>query len=98
MIFVLLVFLYKPDNVDKIETVLDNYQRPKKVDTNDIKSVFSVKLPYFDFNRTTTQDTTRYSFNPITSKPISSNVSTISTGKKKLLWFVFENRIPYPRQ
>ena len=78
LIFILLVFLYKPDNVERIETVLDNYHRPKSIDTSEVKEIFSAKLPHFDFNRTTTEDTTRYSFHPTSIKPIPSNASTIS--------------------
>ena len=58
VVFVLLVFLYKPDNVEEIETVLAEHQRPKEIDTNEIKNLFKKELPDFDFSLTTTTTTT----------------------------------------
>ena len=54
VVFVLLVFLYKPDNVEEIETVLAEHHRPKVIDTNEIKNLFKKELPDFDFSLTTT--------------------------------------------
>ena len=58
VVFVLLVFLYKPDNVEEIETVLAEHRRPKEIDTNEIKNLFKKELPDFDFSLTTTTTTT----------------------------------------
>ena len=74
VVFVLLVFLYKPDNVEEIETVLAEHQRPKEIDTNEIKNLFKKELPDFDFSLTTTTTTTTTA---TTTTTITTTTSTL---------------------
>ena len=80
VVFVLLVFLYKPDNVEEIETVLAEHQRPKEIDTNEIKNLFKKELPDFDFSltTTTTTTTTATTTTTITTTTITTTTSILS--------------------
>ena len=77
VVFVLLVFLYKPDNVEEIETVLAEHQRPKEIDTNEIKNLFKKELPDFDFSLTTTTTTTTTA---TTTTTITTTTSILGEG------------------
>ena len=77
VVFVLLVFLYKPDNVEEIETVLAEHQRPKEIDTNEIKNLFKKELPDFDFSLTTTTKTTTTA---TTTTTITTTTSILGNG------------------
>ena len=73
IILIILVFLYKPNNVEEIEFVIQEHQRPKQIDYNEIKNLFSRELPKFDFSRTTTQENTS------THSTMTSTTSIISS-------------------
>jgi hypothetical protein len=77
VVFVLLVFLYKPDNVEEIETVLAEHHRPKEIDTNEIKNLFKKELPDFDFSLTTTTITTTTA---TTTTTITTTTSILGEG------------------
>ena len=75
IIFIILIFLYKPNNVEEIELVVQEHQRPKKIDYNQIKNLFSRELPKFDFSRTTTENNTLTHTMTSTTSIISSQSS-----------------------